>query len=295
MKVGYEDKVGRTLGRRTYKTQRVGLELEYESCTKMFDCPPKWNTTNDYSLRAGGMEFVSVPLLESDLDVAVGDMLAAAKAGGSKVTLRCGLHVHVNVTYMTWSELYRFVTLYTLLEPQLFKEFADGREDSHFCVPTWSNTALTEFMYSDGQRLRDGIPVPRGEDAVEYIRGINVPGHRSKLQMLQTPKYAALNMNSLKRFGTLEFRQAQSSLDPVFIKSWAKMLLRIQRVAMEYDDATDIVKAYDQDGLFTLCEKVELEPTYAVEEMDQEDAADAATIIAGHMPVNWQQLEWEVA
>ena len=292
MKVRFDDLVGRSLGRRTYKTQRVGLELEYENCTKSFSVPKKWGTTNDYSLRAGGMEFVSIPLLESDLDDAVPAMVAAAKEGGSKATKRCGYHVHVNVTYMTFAEMYKFITYYTLLEPLLFREFAPGREMSHFCVPTWSNTVLTECLYHDNMRLRDGIICPRDYDPTEFMR-LTRPG--CGLSVLGTPKYAALNMNSLKRFGTLEFRQAPSSLDPKFIISWAQLLLRIQRVACEYADAGDIVTDYDESGLFTLCEKVNFCPSTTADELDQEDAADAATIIAGHIPVDWQQLEWEVA
>ena len=290
--VNYDSLVGKSLGRRTYKTQRVGLELEYENCTGSFTTPPQWNTTNDYSLRSGGIEFVSSPLLEKDLDVAVEAMVNAAKAGKGVPTKRCGYHVHVNVTHMTWAELYKFFTYYTLLEPLLFREFAPGREMSHFCVPTWSNTALTECLYDDHMQLRNGIRCPRGYDASEYLRGSSGGGG---LTMLRTPKYAALNVNSLKKFGTVEFRQAPSSLDPEFLKAWARLLLRIQRVSCEYNDAADIVIDYDEAGLFTLCEKVDFIPTKTADELDQEDAADAATIIAGHVPVNWQQLEWEVA
>lgn len=300
MKVDFNSYVGRSLGRQTYTDQRVGIELEYEGVTGVFDTPVGWKTTHDYSLRAGGMEFVSRPLKDTELDTKVRRVVNAAKQGGAKATIRCGLHVHVNVTHLTWHQMYKFITLYTLLEPTLFKEFAAGRENSHFCVPTWCNTSLTECLYVDGQRLRSGITIPgvtraNWAAAAAYLRGKDMPGSRPKLTMLQTPKYAALNMNSLKQFGTLEFRQAPSTLAYTTIVRWAKLLLRIQTEALNFESPEEIVHTYDQDGLFTLCERVGLVSSAPVDEMDQEDAADAACIIAGHVPVDWQQLEWEVA
>lgn len=301
MNVDFSSPVGLSLGREGYAGPRVGLELEYEKCKgDLAILSPSWHTEIDHSLRAGGLEFISVPLMRTMVRPAIREMLKSANSVGAKVTLRCGLHVHVNVTHMTWAQLFQFTTYYTLLEPYLFSEFAPGREESHFCVPTWTNTTLTEFMYQDGQRLRQGIHIPdtstRSKNwakASAYLAGSMA--HRGRLRMINTPKYAALNLSSLKKFGTLEFRQAPSSLDIDFIDKWTKLLLEIQRVSMRYKDATDIVMEYDRSGIFTLCEKVGFIPKGLVDELDQEDAADAATIMAGHVPVDWQQLEWEVA
>jgi len=293
MKVNFQSNVGRCMGKKPYKGPHVGLELEYEKCTN----PPvglsnDWYTDIDHSLRTGGLEFISVPLPANKVHEAVVNMLAVAKKIKAKPTLRCGLHVHVNVTHMTWAEVFQFTTLYTLLEPHLFAEFAPGREISHFCVPTWTNTALVEYMYRDGQKLRQGIQIPDTEHGVNWGRASSYltgrDGFRPKLKMISTPKYAALNLNSLKKFGTLEFRQAPSSLQASFIERWTNLLLRIQAVSMTYKDATDIVREYDRSGVFTLCEKVGFIPTGMVDALDQEDAADAATIMAGHIPVPWK-------
>jgi hypothetical protein len=299
MKVDFDSRVGRTLGKRTILTPRVGIELEYEGVkVPIQGLTPLWWTDIDHSLRTGGVEIISKPLRRNQIADEVATAVKVAKMAGAKVTPRCGLHVHVNATQLTWSNLYKFVVYYTLMEPQIFADMAPGRENSHFCVPTWTNTALTEYMYNDGQKLRSGINIPgcKSKDwakAAAYITGGG--GIRSKLMMIVTPKYAALNMSSLKKFGTLEFRQAPSSLDPMFITRWANLLLDIQEESARYDDATDVVRAYDKYGLVTLCEKVGYHPAKKVEKLDQEDAVDTATIIAGHIPVNWQQLKWEVA
>ena len=85
-----------------------------------------------------------------------------------------------------------------------------------------------------------------------------------------------------------------SSLSPKFIIDWATVLLRIQRAACEYNKPEDILTQYDKDGLLTLCEDVYFKPKSGVEDLDQEDAVDTATIIAGHVPVNWMDLSWTV-
>ena len=217
MIVDFNTCVGNSLNKMRYKTQRVGLELEYEHTKQgMPVIDNMWHTEIDHSLRAGGMEYISVPLLEKEIEEAVFLMVESAKSENSKVTPRCGLHVHVNASYMKWRELYNFCTYYTLLEPALFATFAPGREQSHFCVPTWMNTALAEFMYQDGQKLRDGIKIPKavaGEWKKASLHlGVAAGGMPTTsygaLRMLRTPKYAALNISSLKKFGTLEFRQA---------------------------------------------------------------------------------------
>lgn len=297
--------VGQTLRKTSYKTARVGLELEYEKCrpSKIMSLG-KWHTESDHSLREGGIEFVSMPLVPSAIDVAVEQMITQAVASDCKATQRCGLHVHVNCSHLTWQELYCFVVYYCLLEPTLFAEFAPGREMSHFCVPTWTNVALTEYMYYDGMMLKTGVPInwtsvnKNGCSLKDMLHMVATArygnGNSGRLQMLATPKYGAMNVNSLKKFGTLEFRQAPSTLDAETIIRWTKLLLAIQTEAIKYNDATDIMLDYDANGLLTLCEAVGLETTKEVDELDQEDAVDTAAIIAGHIPVNWKDLKWEI-
>jgi len=293
--VDMDTKVGRSLCRQRFTTQRVGLELEYEGCKAITDPLANWDTTIDHSLRSGGLEFVSRPLLAANIDNAVGEMLEAARSIGAKATKRCGLHVHVNVGQLTWGELYKYILYYVLLEPTLFKEFADGREMSHFCVPTWTNTALTQALYEDNLTLRSGIHTQHTDWVYvrDHICG-REHGATRRLFSPWTPKYAAMNLSSIAKFGTLEFRQAPSSLDASFISFWSKLLLNIQTEALKYDTINDILDDYYDNGLFTLCEKVGWEPLMPADEMDQLDAEDAACMIAGHMPVLWNELKWEM-
>jgi hypothetical protein len=35
-------------------------------------------------------------------------------------------------------------------------------------------------------------------------------------------------------------------------------------------------------------------PEHDIDELDQEDAVDTATLMAGYTPVSWQELDWEM-
>ena len=302
--VDMQTNVGKTLRKVGYKTQRVGLELEYEDCriSRLTQKDvPLWMFATDHSLRNSGIEFVSKPLPRKSIRTQIDRMLEVAKLAECNPNKRCGYHVHVNCTHLTWNELYCFVVYYTLLEPLLFKHFAPGREVSHFCVPTWTNIALTENLYHDGQVLRTGIPIPwkstaeNGCTLTDMMKAVTASKYGpTRLEMLSTPKYGAMNFNSLNRFGTLEFRQAPSSLDPEFLEKWALLLLDIQAEAIKYNEPTDIMLEYDANGIVTLCERVGFFPTKEADDLDQEDAVDAAAIIAGHIPVDWKELKWEM-
>lgn len=300
MIINLKSPVGRSLCMKPWVGPHAGLELEYENTDGSMPMLKRWRLEGDHSLRDGGLEFISSPLRPSQIDEEVVNMVEAAKGCKAKVTQRCGMHVHINCTHLTWNELYKFVVYYVLLEPSLFAHYAPGREISHFCVPTWSNTSLVHFMYMDGMRLRTGIKIPNTSrsnwsKASMYLTGTGMASSsQGSLKMLRTPKYAALNVAALMKFGTLEFRQAPSTLDPKRISEWTKLLLRIQRVALEYRSAAHILAEYESSGLESLTSRVLFVPKGKVDEIDQEDAADAATLIAGHMPIAWESLQWEI-
>ena len=104
-----------------------------------------------------------------------------------------------------------------------------------------------------------------------------------------------MNYSSLKKFGTVEYRQHPSTLSHKAIKDWIVLLDTIHETASLYSDPMDIINMYEVEGLFTLCEKVGLTYSEEIEQYDLEDAVDAATMIAGHTPVEWTELKWEIA
>jgi hypothetical protein len=115
------------------------------------------------------------------------------------------------------------------------------------------------------------------------------------LRFFKVPKYAALNYSALPKFGTLEYRQHPATLNRLELIEWVLLLDRIHQYAGEFSDPLDIIQLYEADGLVELCDRVGLKYTKDIDPFDLEDAADAATMMAGHQPVDWNDLNWEIA
>lgn len=292
----YNSKVAATFGRRARNGPYVGIELEFEGASVhrlTTGQMPNWTVDSDHSLRGGGIEFISKPLQPSALDLALDEVAQQIAQCGAKVNKRCGTHIHLNVGDLTFRELWSVLTYYALVEPFVFKEFADGREDSHFCVPTWANTALQKHLYTDATALYRGIAPINGNG--DLGPGYAALAHKPKQFMfLNNAKYSAMNMTSLARFGTLEFRQARGTKSMLFVKRWAKFLMRLRHEARKFKTADDVIIEYEQNGYRQLCSRVGLPQSRTVNPEDLSDAVDGAFLLVGHPPTNHKTLNWEI-
>jgi hypothetical protein len=301
MRVTFDSNIGRCLAKPHYAGEYVGIELEYEHASNygagesyIEGFPKGWRHTVDHSLRNSGIEYISEPTKRADLADSVNGIISHAREYEVIPTIRCGLHVHVNVTDLSWREMFQMVTYYAFLEPTLFAAFASGREMSHFCAPMWSNTQLAETLHLDSKNLRSGITVA-GEYDQSRIKYYLTGGASkySQLSMLSAPKYAALNVSSLLKFGTLEFRQAPSTLSASQIIAWAEILLNIRREALKYSDPVKICEVYHRDGIRKMLDAVGYN-LLSCDHVDQEDADDTACFIAGAEAPKWEELDWHI-
>lgn len=309
MKITFDDVIGTCLMKTAKPAQMVGIELEYENYSardtfhEAISNNTYWQIHGDDSLRNHGIEIVSVPLKPHQLDVALQHLQAALDTDpGLVANHRCGYHVHLNFTGMTWADLFKTMVYSCLLEPYMFADFAPNRDQSHFCVPTWANTVLTESIHKSGLALREGLRVPGAKSNKDwrasrnYLGGLLADGpmHQYPLPFLMSPKYSAMNVGAISKFGTVEYRLHPGTKDVNAIRTFAELLLRIQKEAMKYTSPDEIVcKAY-QFGVNHLLERVNFIPLTPVPQDILEDAMDTATLIAGHNPVHWSELSWEM-
>lgn len=281
----------------------IGLELEYEgantsrlSHTSMENL---WYYDTDHSLREGGIEFISKPLLGSaGVRRALERIKPNIDATRCIVTKRCGLHGHLNVLDLNLMQVWCIATLYTIVEPFVFFTYADGREDSHFCVPTWANTNLQQKFYNDATSLYRGMSVePKKKKSAGAFLAIDDPlsKHKVPLTILQNAKYSAMNLTSLERFGTIEFRQARSTTVMREVQEWADFLLRLRREALRYTEAENIINRFDEEGFAPFCSALGLRQSPKVNPEYLVDAIDAATLMVGHKPTDPDSLTWEIA
>lgn len=303
----------------------VGIEMEYEGVHDPFVLDwgwSRWRCDEDPSLRDGGVEFISLPTKENMIDAALKQLDEIITEFSPEVNVRCGMHVHINMTDRTLGDIFKIGTLYGLVEPYIFAKYAPGREDNHFCVPLWYNTAMQGYMYRDNMKLRKGMVIKGGvsvEDEPDPSH-IAIPSNPStaglevtmtnfvKLQMAQVleqapadvfeflhdSKYSSWNVRALSKFGTLEYRLPQSTVETEEVNDFVRFLLRLHAYAYSVKDPVEILTAWENIGYEGLLNNLGL-PFTPCENEDMEDALDAALLVAGHEPITHTDLEWEIA
>lgn len=211
------------------QTGDVGVEIEVEAN----NLPPReavsvhWRKERDASLRGESAEFVlQSPVPIKLLDRAFKELDNALKSYGTVVrpTYRAGIHVHVNVQQLTPTQLVTFISAYFLLEEVLLRFCDKTRLGNHFCL-----------RMSDASYSLDAL--------VSFIQEQN-------LQVLNTEdlRYASLNVTSLFKYGSLEFRALESTLDFERIKIWAGVLTHLRDYATTLKDPTELLGQASEMG-----------------------------------------------
>jgi hypothetical protein len=197
-----------------------GIEIEVENACQPDDVMGSlWTTVHDGSLRGAGLEFLSKhPWTMAQVCTSVPQFYEWRDKFDFTSGIRTSTHVHANVLHKTGPEIAAICTLYTLVEPLLFRYCGPLREANIYCVPWY-----------------------RAPDQVQVVRDI----HEERWHHVSDAcKYSALYLEPLLRFGTLEFRQA-----PVFdcaggLLQWVDMVHRI--VECGYADSEAVLKAFEE-------------------------------------------------
>ena len=197
--------------KRPHPHTSVGIEVELEG---VFHTQPEmkmWNVVGDGSL-INGIEFVSEPVWGTAISDALHELSSVLRVNKPVVSFRTSTHIHVNCLDMTGPQLIKMIKIYLMYEAALFR-LHEGRENNIFCVPAYSSVVIQRaygFLF-------------------DYV--LEVPIHRWSLRS----KYAALNINSLLDFGTLEFRHMSGCVDVRLISNWIDLILQIKAASLRED------------------------------------------------------------
>lgn len=218
----------------------VEIEVEADNMPSADSVCNHWRLERDASLRGESGEFVlRRPLDIKDLDKAFDEITNAMVNHGTRVrpTYRAGVHVHVNVQDLTPKQLITFISLYFIFEEVLLSYCDKSRAGNHFCL-----------RMSDASYSLDMIT-----DAIM----------KSDLQSLNTEdlRYASLNITSLFKYGSIEFRALESTTDFNKIKEWATVLNQLKEWAKTISDPSKILGEASAMG-FEEFAKAVLGPSY---------------------------------
>lgn len=161
-----------------------------------------WKLINDASVTAGngdrGMEAVS-PILQGEEGYRqLALMLTAIVETGGKVDKSCGLHIHHDANDLTPAQVAKLVGLYVTNQHVMDQLVAKSRRagQAYYCQPvtTAEHNRVQETLKS-GDRITEGL----------------------------VTRFKTINVMSYPKYGTIEIRQHQGTLNTAKITNWHKL------------------------------------------------------------------------
>lgn len=207
----------------------VGVELELEGFTSRASeeaqrhLHPLWTTTQDGSLRNGGVELITNGGLGGEqLHAAFERVASLLERINYDASWRCSTHMHINMRDFTVNQVVRFMLVYSACEPVLFAHCGKFRYSSNFCVPIADSMPFHKKLIS---RLYDNVV-------------------RSRTAAQHTVKYTAMNFQPLfgdgrhrPALGTVEFRGGRPMTTTAEFVLQANLLLSIKQFVRESTDS----------------------------------------------------------
>lgn len=211
------------------KGELYGVEVEFEGDLLPHNHFLGWRYSVDPSLKGrDNAEYVfTKPMNYKESLDSVDALYKYLDKNGAKYndSVRAGVHVHVNVQDLKWKELFTFLMSYYLIENVLTKWCGKGRSGNHFCL--------------------------RSKDA-EYQQLMILKALKdNKFAELDTDdiRYTTVNLISLFKFGSLEFRALRTPKTPDRIKLWINILTNVKENSLKhYKDPRDVLEKLSFDG-----------------------------------------------
>jgi Putative amidoligase enzyme len=153
-----------------------------------------------------GSEAVSPILRGKDGWEQVKTAMAALRAAGGSVNRRCGMHVHLDMSDMDGHQIARLVELYVEFQSEIDAFVAPSRRSTvsnQWCQPWYSGSVTNVCNYFRSH-------------------GTCMPG---------VDRYRTINVASYTKYGTVEVRQHQGSLNAATAKAWGMLLMALVEVA----------------------------------------------------------------
>jgi len=225
-----DNTVAQLLGKKV-KEGLVGVEVEVEASIRPLPTTVNeyWNVTNDGSLRGEAKEYVFVaPLEEADALIQTKTLYKKLE-GNIADSMRAGVHVHINCLNLTGQQLFTFMAAYYCLEDLLTEDLGEERQGNLFCLrlsdADYANTAIMAALQAKDFR-----------DAAGAFTNENL-------------RYAAMNLVSLKKFGSLEFRAMRTPTTVEPLQDWIRILCALQRNSTtKYSDPSKLLNAMSANG-----------------------------------------------
>lgn len=156
-----------------------------------------WRVKHDGSLSSGGVEIVS-PVLSGETGIEqIRTVCRVLRDLGATINRTCGLHVHHDIRDLRIADVKRVATVWATQQRWIDGLLSPSRREgvNQYCRPLTSND-LAEI------------------NGARDLRSIQIG--------LRISRYKSFNLASYGRYGTVEIRQHQGTLDAEKIISWVR-------------------------------------------------------------------------
>lgn len=202
----------------------VGIEVELEGSVAPFDefgDPVFWKSKTDTSLRDGFEFILGQPVSLKNLPAALDEFDRYISKMKPKSSIRTSTHIHVNVLGNTIQEVYQAALGYYLVEELLVQAQPKERVGNLFCLRMSDSRAVAFYLE---RSLTEG----------NYFHAFNE----------ERFKYSALNLCTVNRFGSLEFRIFPAMWTKAELLQWSMVCTELIRNASKMP-IKSLLDAYD--------------------------------------------------
>lgn len=199
--------------------QILGAEFEVEfngfDYPMQADFPSYWSVLEDHSLR-NGMEYITKTPVSPKYFKANSWPYFKKRIGTKspiEMSYRCSTHIHLSAHALYVYQAIMMAVMYYIYEDVLTPVYGDNRRGNLFCV---------------------GANNAQEHTVGELIRLLKSDGMRSLLKFLSDrgTKYSAVNLQTLMRLGTVEFRAMEGTVDEDRVFLWIDILTAIREFCL---------------------------------------------------------------
>lgn len=209
----------------------IGIEIEVEGNNLKAVDNAVWRSEDDGSLRGRFPDSRCEYILASPIGVehvleAVSGLKEELKGAEFKFSYRTSVHVHVNVQKMKLEHLLSMMYAYYLLEEPMMNFCGKKRKGNNFCLRLADAEGVLEHVMHMFELGFDGIQ--------------HIPGDMAR--------YAAMNIEALRKYGSLEFRGMEGNMDAVRIDIWCRALVALRNYGETKESPKEVYQEFMQIG-----------------------------------------------
>ena len=209
--------------------KEIGIEIEMEGRDLLLPENRIWRMTGDGSLRGNeSIEYILItPCKLEEVDERITTLLKLIKPARLQPSDRCGVHIHINVQDMVFTECFNFIFLYLMFEKVLVGYCGESREGNLYCLRA-----------TDAEHFIDRMIVCKRQSNLEELgpfQGISL-------------RYASINPEAIFKFGSVEFRALKTPKDLLKISEWVNILHQVKVSSLKFEEPLNFIEHYSMRG-----------------------------------------------